>query len=70
MSVHYEPLERITSPRTAARKRCHCGKPGAFRAHGFGVAPKVMCADCESGWEPEEGFGGMPRYETGEDRDG
>lgn len=66
-NIHWEPLGRVP-PREAARRRCACGKPGMYRAWGFGLKPMRLCFDCERVWEPEEGFGGMPRYETGAER--
>ena len=69
MTIHWEPLERVTL-REAGKTRCACGRPGMFRAHGFGLKPKRLCPSCEKDWEPEEGFGGFPRYESGEQRHG
>ena len=66
MNIYWEPLERV-SLREAGKRRCDCGKPAVWRAHGFGLKPKRLCYDCERVWEPEEGFGGMPRYETREE---
>ena len=65
--IYWEPLTRVP-PSQAARRRCACGKPGMYRAWGFGLKPMRLCLDCERVWEPAEGFGGMPRYETGAER--
>ena len=63
MSVHWEPLEKVTSIRKMNNERCNCGKPGEYHGWGFGKKAESFCSTHAQAIPLEE-FGGMNRYSS------